>query len=241
MSKETSRRRSTLSSQREGRDGNDRAATHESPVKETAQYRNLLDHAAYRIYWVAFDDHLLYANPALAKILGYGSAEELLGLGTSQAFYCEPGVRDELHAGHLRSTRPHATAQWRRKDGKAITVLIHGRRVRHPERGDECVEVLVEDVTERAELEKQLVRSQKYEAIGELAGGIAHDFNNMIGAIIGWAELGIEETARGSRAPPFREGAPAGRTRGDSRAPVVGLRLQANPGAAQRGPQPDRP
>ena len=77
---------------------------------------------------------------------------------------------------------------------------IHGRRVRHPERGDECVEVLVEDVTERAELEKQLVRSQKYEAIGELAGGIAHDFNNMIGAIIGWAELGIEETARGSRA-----------------------------------------
>ena len=111
MCKETSRRRSTLSSQREGRDGNDRAATHESPVKETAQYRELLDQAAYGIFWVAFDDHLLYANPALANMLGDGSAEELLGLGTSQSFYCDSCVRDELRAGYLRSTRPHATAE----------------------------------------------------------------------------------------------------------------------------------
>jgi CheY-like chemotaxis protein/two-component sensor histidine kinase len=35
---------------------------------------------------------------------------------------------------------------------------------------------------------------QKFEAIGRLVGGIAHDFNNMIGAILGWAEMGCEET-----------------------------------------------
>ena len=44
---------------------------------------------------------------------------------------------------------------------------------------------------------------EKFEAIGKLAGGIAHDFNNVIGAIMGWAELGEEEVAEGSRAHKF--------------------------------------
>lgn len=36
------------------------------------------------------------------------------------------------------------------------------------------------------------------EAIGTLAGGIAHDFNNILGAIIGYAEMVLEESEPGS-------------------------------------------
>jgi two-component system cell cycle sensor histidine kinase/response regulator CckA len=48
--------------------------------------------------------------------------------------------------------------------------------------------------------EQRVRQLEKFEAIGNLAGGIAHDFNNAIGAVLGWAEIGLDEAAPGSRA-----------------------------------------
>jgi PAS domain S-box-containing protein len=54
------------------------------------------------------------------------------------------------------------------------------------------------DITERKKLETQLQQAQKLEAIGNLAGGIAHDFNNILSSIIGFTELSLDETSKGS-------------------------------------------
>ena len=55
------------------------------------------------------------------------------------------------------------------------------------------------DITEKKEMEEDLVKSQKIESIGTLAGGIAHDFNNLLNAILGHVELSLLYAQAGSR------------------------------------------
>jgi PAS domain S-box-containing protein len=77
------------------------------------------------------------------------------------------------------------------RDGEINAVLT-----RDEETGEPLVHGSLRDVTERrraatekAELERQLQRTQKLESLGVLAGGIAHDFNNILSAILGSMEL----------------------------------------------------
>ncbi|HEY8714204.1 MAG TPA: response regulator [Candidatus Acidoferrum sp.] len=52
---------------------------------------------------------------------------------------------------------------------------------------------------ERKHLDRRVSQLQKFEAVGRLVGGIAHDFNNMIGAILGWAEMGRDDSPADSK------------------------------------------
>ena len=173
----------------------------EKALRESeARYRALVDHATYGIFWTTEPEgKLLHANPALAEMLGYESTADLLAVGFTKALYRDPAEQSKIVSEYMSRGRANATVEWKRKDGKVITVRMTGRTAMDPGGKSECVEVTVENVTERVALEKQLVQAQKFEAIGQLAGGIAHDFNNMIGAILGWADMGIEETDADSR------------------------------------------
>jgi two-component system cell cycle sensor histidine kinase/response regulator CckA len=183
--------------EKELRDAEARAI--EAVKASEARYRGLVQNATYGMLWATPTGDLLAVNPAFVRMLGYDSAEDVLAIGNAGALYRDPAVRPKLTEKYNAAGRVEATVEWKCKDGKVISVRLNGRRVFDEAQKSECAEVIVEDVTERLALEKQLLQAQKFEAIGQLAGGVAHDFNNMIGAIMGWSDIGIEETEETTR------------------------------------------
>jgi len=155
--------------------------------------RDFVEHSVYGIFHAAADGAFLDANPALLSILGCNQLGDLQALNLVRDVYRFP----EQFLQHVADCRSRglvrgAETEWRRRDGGLVTVRLHLRHLSFPGEPD-TMEFITEDVTELRAMERQLRQAQKFEAIGQLAGGVAHDFNNVVGAILGWAELGLEE------------------------------------------------
>jgi signal transduction histidine kinase/CheY-like chemotaxis protein len=55
-------------------------------------------------------------------------------------------------------------------------------------------------------IHEQMTQSQRMNAMGQLAGGIAHDFNNILGGIMGYADLALNEVAENSKLAEYLNG-----------------------------------
>src|SRR5262249_35538853 len=99
-----------------------------------ARYRGMVDHATYGIGWASEPEGLLLsANPALAEMLGYSSTAELLAVQQCDLLYRDPSERAKLAAEFVKHGRVEGTVEWKRKDGKIITVHLNARLAVEPD------------------------------------------------------------------------------------------------------------
>jgi len=82
----------------------------------------------------------------------------------------------------------------RKKDGTEIECLISANTRTADDGSIIGYQGIIRDITEKKNLEAQLLQAQKMEAIGTLAGGIAHNFNNLLMSIQGNTSLMLLDT-----------------------------------------------
>jgi two-component system cell cycle sensor histidine kinase/response regulator CckA len=170
----------------------ERKRAEEALRKAEEKYRGIFENAVEGIYQTTTDGKYIAANPALARMLGFDSPEELVNTRSDirNQEYVNPELREEF----VRKMEHHGLVQnfeyqVYRKDGRIILVSESAHAVRDAAGKILHFEGTVQDVTQHRELEQQLRQMQKIEAIGRLAGGVAHDFNNILMAISSYSEL----------------------------------------------------
>jgi diguanylate cyclase (GGDEF)-like protein/PAS domain S-box-containing protein len=136
------------------------------------RYYNLFENAIEGIFRTTVDGSYLDANPALARIYGFGSPSELIAslrnIGTE--LYVEPGRRDEFRALiRARGSVSGFESQVYRRDGQIIWISENARAVYDDEGRLVCYEGTVEDITERKLYQARIEQQANYDALTGLA------------------------------------------------------------------------
>jgi PAS domain S-box-containing protein len=147
------------------------------------KYRQLFENLGDAAFLIGEDTgEILDTNSQAESLLGRSRAE-ILGR-VEEALYARtsepaPGRRPVALACE---TRGGCEALVLGKDGTEVPVHVcasglelHGRRL---------FLALFRDLTERKQLERQLLRAQRLESIGTLASGVAHDLNNILAPVM---------------------------------------------------------
>src|SRR5258708_7121733 len=137
----------------------------------------MVENTSYGVYHATRNGRFLDVNPALVTMLGYSSKDELLAVSLADGIYHNLEDRARLIDQVLRTGRVmKAEVEWKRKDGKPITVRISGRAL-YDEAGELAgTEGIIENLTEWREVEKKFRQRQKKEGGGGIFGGGAHEF-----------------------------------------------------------------
>lgn len=124
-------------------------------------YQNLFDTIPVGIYYTTPDGQILDANPRLVQLLGYSSKESLLATNAAQ-FYINSESRRQWQELLETEGVVHDFETWfRRFDGNLILVRNTSRAIKDIDGQIQYYEGVLEDISERKEIEEKLQKSEK--------------------------------------------------------------------------------
>jgi PAS domain S-box-containing protein len=153
----------------------------------------------------------LYTYPELRLILWNREHESLLGYGIGEIvgrhvtdWHVPESKEAVLNVIEDVMTKGSASieASLLTKDGRSVPFILTG--IKFEAQGQLYLMGIGTDIRERKraeadaeKLQAHLIQVQKMESVGRLAGGVAHDFNNMLGVILGYSELVLNQVESG--------------------------------------------
>lgn len=171
-------------------------------------YRAFFEQAIEGVFRTSSDGRYLDANPALAKIYGYGSPEALVAGLTDIAdqLYVDPRRRAEFQAIMQANDRVSSfESEIRRRDGKLIWISENARAVRDWTGKIVCYEGTVEDVTERHRAQQKLrgalaEAEEASRAKSAFLAAMSHELKTPLNAVLGFSEI-IKDEVLGPISP----------------------------------------
>ena len=150
------------------RDVTEQKRTEEALREAGLRYRSVFENVVEGIFLVDAEGRVVAGNPALARMLGYASFEDMAASvrKVSLDVYVEPGGR-----GHFRSVLEANGAvarfetRWRRKDGSIIWVSLSARMVTGLMGGRIHHIGVAEDITARKHAEEKIRRLNRIYAV----------------------------------------------------------------------------
>ena len=189
------------------RDVTERRRAEDAMRLSTARYRALVESAVDGILTIDSRGIIESVNAAAERIFGYAAAD-LLGRNVTIlmpepfATQHDAYIHNYLKTGERRIIGIGREVVGKRRDGSLFPVDLAVSEIRLGERI--FFVGTLRDLTQRREterqlhqLEEQMRQAQKMEAIGRLAGGVAHDFNTLLGSILGYTEMVLDDLEGG--------------------------------------------
>ena len=172
----------------------------ERKIKDQLSFQEtLMDTNPQLVSWKNLELKYLGVNRAFADFFGLNDPSEVISKGINDVILDQEYIQwsKEADVAVINDREAFRKIRKRVTDHKGHTAWIEVNKVPLRDQSGKIVGILstAENITREIDLEKQLLQSQKMEAIGTLAGGIAHDFNNILTSIINSTELAIGDIA----------------------------------------------